>query len=74
MVILNDIGLTLEIAGFIIFLFVPIQESFNLSLNGGNKPRIRKFIENNPKVERLLRGLGIPLIIAGLIMQYGFLN
>jgi len=72
MVVLNDIGLTLEIFGFGIFLFVPIMESFGFSQE--KLPRIQEFFYQHKSLERGLRYGGILLIISGLLLQYSFLN
>ena len=72
MVVLNDFGLTLEIIGFLIFLFVPLQETYNLVQEG--KRRIPDYINEHTKIRYGLRYGGIGLIISGLIMQYGFLQ
>ena len=53
MVVLNDIGLTLEIFGFGIFLFVPIMESFGFSQE--KLPRIQEFFYQHKSLERGLR-------------------
>jgi len=74
MVVLNDLGLTLEIIGFIIFMFVPLQETWNLKLAQAKESRITIFINKHDKVRYGLRYGGIGLIILGLIMQYGFLQ
>ncbi len=77
MVVLNDVGLTFEIIGFALFLFVPIQESYGLLLNGGKISKSRKihdFINEHDKFRIGLRYGGISLIILGLVMQYSFLN
>lgn len=72
MVVLNDLGLTLEIIGFGIFLFVPIQETYNLVIEG--KRRIPDYIDLHTKLRYGLRYGGIVLIVVGLAMQYNFLN
>jgi len=72
MVVLNDVGLSLEIAGFIIFLFVPLQETYNLTKNKTDS--VYDFFNTHHKTRYGLRYGGIGLIILGLIMQYGFLN
>jgi len=72
MVVLNDVGLTLEIIGFGVFLFVPLQETYNLILGG--KRRIPDFINKHTKIRYGLRYGGIVLIVIGLVMQYSFLN
>jgi len=77
MVVLNDVGLTLEIMGFVIFLFVPLQETWNLQLNSGKGSKLRKtsdYFNSHHKTRYILRYGGIGLIILGLIMQYGFLQ
>ena len=74
MVVFNDLGLTLEIIGFIIFLFVPLQETFNLKLNQAKDNRITKFIDKHDTFRYGSRYGGIGLIVLGLAMQYGFLN
>ena len=77
MVILNDVGLTLEIMGFVIFLFVPLQETWNLELNTGKTNTLKKisdYFGSHHKTRYILRYGGIGLIILGLIMQYGFLQ
>ena len=74
MVVLNDVGLTLEIVGFIIFLFVPLQETWNIKLEQAKENRITKFIDKNTKLRYGFRYGGIGLIVLGLAMQYGFLN
>jgi len=72
MVVLNDVGLTLEIAGFVIFLFVPITESSGYVQE--KLPRIEEFFYKHQTFKKALRYIGIGLIILGLIMQYGFLQ
>ena len=72
MVVLNDVGLTLEIIGFAIFLFVPIQESYAIITEKTSKSH--DFINEHHKIRYGLRYGGIGLIILGLIMQYSFLN
>jgi len=72
MVVLNDVGLTLEIIGFGIFLFVPLQETYNIISEKTSK--IYDFINERHKIRHVLRYTGIGLIIFGLIMQYSFLN
>ena len=72
MVVLNDLGLTLEIIGFAIFLIVPLQETYNQLMEG--KRRTADFFNEHKKVRYGLRYSGIGLIILGLIMQYSFLN
>jgi len=74
MVVLNDVGLTLEIFGFIIFMFVPLQETWNLKLAQAKESRITIYINKHGKIRYGLRYGGIGLIILGLIMQYGFLQ
>lgn len=78
MVVLNDVGLTLEIVGFALFIFVPLQETWNLSLETGKNPsiikRISNFMNDHNKTRYVLRYGGIGMIITGLIMQYSFLN
>ncbi len=73
MVVLNDVGLTLEIIGFALFLFVPIHETYDIT-HSGKKGRIYEFINSHYKTRYVLRYGGIGLIILGLILQYGFLN
>jgi len=68
MVVLNDFGLTLEIIGFGIFLFVPITESSSILLEQLGK--IEEFFYQHKKTKSFLRYFGISLIIIGLIMQY----
>jgi len=72
MVVLNDLGLSLEIAGFLIFLFVPITEGNSFIVNKLGK--IDEWLYQNQKAQRFLRYLGVSLVIIGLIMQYQFLN
>ena len=74
MVVLNDLGLTLEIIGFIVFLFVPLQETFNIKLQEARENRITKFLDKHEKSRYGLRYGGIILIVVGLGMQYSFLN
>ncbi len=67
---LNDLGITLEIIGFTIFLFIPLRETWYLLLSSAPKPgRIKKALDR-----KWVRALGVFLIIVGLIMQYEFLN
>jgi len=70
MVVLNDWGLTLEIIGFAIFMFVPLQETWNLKLAQAKENRITIFINKHDRFRYGLRYGGIGLIILGLIMQY----
>jgi len=72
MVVLNDLGLTLEIIGFGIFLIVPLQETYNWMTEG--KRRIPDYINEHTKIRYGLRYGGIVLIVVGLVMQYSFLN
>jgi len=72
MVILNDVGLTLEIIGFVVFLFIPISKSSALLTE--QLGRVGEFFYKHQKFESSLRYIGIGLIIIGLIMQYGFLQ
>ena len=72
MVVLNDVGLTIEIIGFVIFLFVPIQETYNLTLEKASKTH--EFINEHHKIRYGLRYGGIGLIVLGLGMQFSFLN
>ena len=74
MVVLNDLGLTLEIIGFIIFLFVPLQETFNIKLAQAKENRVTKFIDKHNKFRNGSRYVGIGLIVLGLAMQYSSLN
>jgi len=74
MVVLNDWGLTLEIIGFAIFLFVPLQETWNLKLEQAKENRITIFINKHDRFRYGLRYGGIVLIVVGLAMQYSFLN
>ena len=66
MSVLGDVGLTLEIIGFIIFLFMPIKETFNLVTVSAKENRITIRLDR--------RYFGIGLIILGIIMQYSFFN
>ncbi|MCH7757011.1 MAG: hypothetical protein IIA19_00810 [Thaumarchaeota archaeon] len=66
MSVLGDVGLTLEIIGFIIFLFMPIKETFNLVTVSAK--------ENKITIRFDRRYFGIGLIILGIIMQYSFFN
>jgi len=70
MVVLNDWGLTLEIIGFAIFLFVPLQETFNMVFSYGNK--LNEYINKHDNLRYGLRYSGIIFVIIGLIMQYSF--
>jgi len=72
MITLNDLGLSLEILGFIIFLFIPIRETFNLTINPDEKKPFEKVSQkmDNNKV----RGIGIVIVFIGLAMQYDWLN
>jgi len=72
MVVLNDLGLTLEIIGFAIFLIVPLQETYSLIV--GKPSKVSNFITEHLKFRYGFRYGGIGLIILGLIMQYSFLN
>ena len=79
MVVFNDVGLTLEIIGFLIFLIIPIhkivtRETYNIVLESAPDPPPPTFLEKHPNLENLLRGLGITLIAFGLILQYSFLQ
>jgi len=74
MVVLNDWGLTLEIIGFIMFLFVPLQETLNIMREEAKENRIEKYVRKHDKIRYGLRYFGIGFIILGLIMQFGFLN
>ncbi|GEM_PF-3737267 len=66
MSVLGDVGLTLEIIGFIIFLFMPIKETFNLVTVSAKENRITIRLDR--------RYFGIGLIILGIIMQYSFFD
>lgn len=74
MVVLNDFGLLLEIFGFIIFLFVPITETWNVKLEQSKENMIKKFIDKHHKIRYGSRYGGIGLIVSSLIMQFSFLN
>ena len=72
MITLNDLGLSLEILGFVIFLFIPIRETFNLTINTDEKKPFEKIsakMDNNK-----VRGMGIALVFIGLVMQYDWLK
>lgn len=64
---LNDIGISLEILGFVIFLFIPIRETFNWTLESAPSHKILDKMDNNK-----VRGLGIGLIFFGLGLQYNW--
>ncbi len=68
---LNDIGLSLEIIGFVVFLFIPIRETFNLIINTDDKKPLEKVSQkmDNNKV----RGIGIGLVFIGLALQYDWI-
>jgi hypothetical protein len=66
MTVLSDVGLTIEIIGFITFLFIPIRETFNLVTQSAKKNIITIRFDR--------RYIGIGLIILGIIMQYDFLK
>lgn len=66
MSVLGDVGLTLEIIGFIIFLFIPIKETFNLVTVSAKENKITIRLDR--------RYFGIGLIILGIIMQYSFFD
>jgi len=72
MVVLNDVGLTLEIIGFGVFLFVPLIETHSWTLEG--KRTITDFINEHTTLRYGLRYGGIGLILLGLVLQYSFLN
>lgn len=72
MVVLNDMGLTLEIIGFIIFLFVPLQETYSIITQKTSKSH--DFFNEHHKIRYGLRYFGISLIVLGLGMQFSFLN
>jgi len=72
MVVLNDWGLTLEILGFFIFIFVPITEGNSLIVEKLGK--IDEWLYQNQKTQRILRYLGIGLVIFGLVLQYQRFN
>jgi|SaaInlStandDraft_2_1057019.scaffolds.fasta_scaffold855677_1 hypothetical protein len=76
MVVLNDVGLAMEIIGFALFIFVPLQETYNLELSGKSTGlrKIKDWIDEHNKTRYALRYVGIGLIIAGLIMQFSGLN
>lgn len=57
MVVRNDIGLTLEIIGFGLFIFVPLQETYNLTHN--KTDRVYEFFNSHHKTRYFLRDLGI---------------
>lgn len=72
MVVLNDWGLTLEIIGFFIFIFVPITEGNSIIRNKLGK--IDEWLYQNQKKQKFLRYLGISLVIFGLFLQYQRFN
>ena len=74
MVVLNDAGLTLEIIGFVIFLFTPLIETYNITLNQAKENRITEFLNKHDRIRYAIRYSGISLIVLGLAMQYSFLN
>ena len=65
----NDLGLTLEIAGFIIFLYIPIRETFNIKLSQAKESQITKKMD-----KRSVRIFGILLVFVGLILQYNLVR
>ncbi len=73
---LNDIGLTLEILGFVVFLFIPIRETFNLSVDIDDKKGVSKIIRKVTVVmdNNKVRGTGIALVFIGLAFQYNWLQ
>jgi len=76
-VVLNDVGLTLEIFGFIVFLFIPISEkvgSYLLIKKSPKENTITDYLNNHNKLRFGVRGFGITMITFGLILQYSFLN
>ena len=77
MVVLNDLGLFLEIIGFAIFVAVPIHKTISgfILLESSPDPKgVKPFLEKHPNLENLLRVLGIVIILAGLMMQFTFFN
>jgi len=65
----NDLGLTLEIAGFIIFLYIPIRETFNIGLSQVKESKFTKKMD-----KRSVRIFGILLVFVGLILQYNLVR
>ena len=65
----NDLGLTLEIAGFIIFLYIPIRETFNIRWSQAKESKITKKMD-----KRSVRIFGILLVFVGLMLQYNLVR
>ena len=75
MVVLNDIGLTIEIIGFILFLITPASPVSRLILSSTKHDRFGFLEWKIPdKIGLPLRIISIPLIISGLAMQFTFFN
>jgi len=76
MVIFNDVGLAIEIIGFILFLITPASpQSFLLINEGSDNYRYNFLAKRLPeKIGLPLRIIAIPLIVIGLAMQFTFFN
>ena len=66
---LNDLGLTMEIVGFIIFLYIPIRETFNIKLSGQKESKVTERMDR-----KSVRIFGILLVFLGLILQYNVIR
>jgi len=75
MVVYNDIGLTVEIIGFVLFLITRASPASMLLLNEGSDSKFRFLEKKLPDSIGLpLRVISIPLIVIGLAMQFTFFN
>jgi len=75
LVVLNDVGLIIEIVGFILFLFTRASPASRLLLNEGSDSKFRFLEKKLPdKIGLPLRVISIPLIVIGLAMQFSFFN
>ncbi len=75
---INDLGIVLEIFGFVLLLLVagrvPLPDTVNISLWDSNKfDYIREKAIPNKYISRVLV-VGIVFVIIGLIMQFTFLQ
>ncbi len=75
MVVLNDVGLAIEIIGFVLLFITPNKVSSYLLLNEGHNFKWNFLDWRLPdKIGLPLRYAIVPFIVSGLVMQFTFFN
>jgi len=75
MVVLNDLGLLIEIIGFVLLFITPNKVSSMLLLSEGSDSKWSFLDWRLPdKIGLPLRVLIVPSIVIGLVMQFTFFN